>query len=211
MDGGPGVGEVVGVHQVQAVAAHQLGFAPAEDVLRGGVGGGDHQVLARHQHDVRREVPQAVAVAGALGHLALQVVGELAQLALGGDPGGGLDYRVEHAQHPAVGVPQRAVAEGEIAHLRSPVAVQLHGEILDEGGLALVGPLGDGADAVPGFSPDVVEGPAEWRVLVAEDGHETVVVDGDALRPPYQAAGEVRGQDGVDADAQRLGPVLDRA
>ena len=99
--------EVVGVHEIEPAAPDQLLFRPAEDRARRRIDGRDEAVDARHQHDVGREPPEPVAVAGALGDLALEVLVEVRQRRGGGllvfDVGVGADP----ARQRAIGAANR--------------------------------------------------------------------------------------------------------
>src|SRR5690606_7411926 len=112
---------------------------------------------------------------------------------------GRFDHRVHHAAHGAVLVADWAVAEGKISPFGIAVTVDDEGKILDEGGLARKRAFGDWSDLMPGFAPDVPERAAERRWLVAENGPETVIVEGDELRPPDDGLGEL----GVERHAER--------
>ena len=63
---------VVRMHEADEIHAQRFDFRPLEDLAPGGIDGDDHAGQVRHQHDVGRQPPHAVAVGRAVGHFHFQ-------------------------------------------------------------------------------------------------------------------------------------------
>ncbi len=123
---------------------------------------------------------------------------------------GGLGDDVEDTEGYAGGVADRGVAEGEVALLQEPAAVQRHRGVGDEHGLAGAHHLlHQRADLVPDLGEDVHRPLAQRAgVLVADELDVRLVVEQHALGPPEQRHRELRAEHHVDRGAQRRAPGL---
>ena len=123
---GPAERDVVGMDQVEQRAADEFGLGPAQHPFPGRVGGQDLAVEAGHQHQVVRQLPEAVAVGGPGLHLPLQRTVDRLELGDGLRGGDRRPGAVGHAAHEGdvvgrpgarcVVVQQEQAGQGAVAH-----------------------------------------------------------------------------------------------
>ena len=172
---------------------------------------------AQHGHEAGRAL-EKIGEEGALRFQRAVGCAELflrvAQRTLGGDPPCGFDCRDEHAADAVGrgGVGHGAVAEGEVALVPlAAVTPETEGQVFGVKGLGRAAE--DGLvrrfDLGPHLRPDLARGTREGgRMLVAENGAISVVVEKQEFRPPSQRHGKAGGHHDVEGEPEARRPSL---
>ena len=122
--------------------------------------------------------------------------------------GGGFGDGIEHADHFASRIADRAVAECEVRLFRCGPAFDYQREILDIGGVPFEGRAGDGTHFVPHLAPDFAERTAQSVGLVTQDRNKRIVVERDQLWPPDDCLRETRRETQRNGGLQDIWPLL---